>query len=777
MKRKNLTAFLLSLGLLLFIFSLNPNFVFASENEPGPILDDALFPPDKEKFFREFLESRGGFYGSRKGESGLLGKAPYGAGFYDTSEYMMGKVSVAVILPESNGAIDVQTESWDATREIQVVSEIQNALDWWQKKGGTKAHLSFNYHFYSGRQDSRAKTSYEPIRRPSYTSSSGQEVWISEIMRKFGYSQSDIFYATRSYVNDMISQDNSDWGFIIFVVDSKNDVDGKFTDGKFSYAYYGGPFMMTTYDNETYGIANMDSVVAHEVGHIFYALDQYYGAHLDCKVKAGYLAIENQNSEYNEAGGNCRSNRPSIMRGGVTPFVDRALDDYGAAQVGWKDSDNDGIFDILDIPPQISSVQKRKGNNGVFLYSGEAKVNTTLNQNPYLDSIHKYYNQDSHNITISTISKVQYRVDGQGWILASALDNQFNEPQENFSFNTSTLNKGIHRIEIRARDSLGNWSEIFENLIVFDTPLIATGAGPTGGPHVRIFDIIGQPLFGFFAYADSFRGGVNVVSGDVNGDRKEEIITSPGPGGGPHIRIFNQNGSPRYPGFFAYADSFRGGVNIAVGDLDSDGVKEIITGAGEGGGPHVRVFDEQGNPKITSGFFAYGREFRGGVKVATGDVDGDGRDEIITGPGKGGGPQVRIFEGNGEPKSLQFFAFHPDFHGGIDVAGGDVDGDGKAEIVVSQAGDGEAWVKVYRYNNEKTILGEFRAYAKGLEFGTHIALGDIDSDEKDEIITSPGQGGGPQVRIFETSGKAITPGFFAYDSAFRGGADVTVSNF
>jgi hypothetical protein len=769
MKIKNLIIFIW-LVLAFFIFGANSNnFAFASK-EPGPILNDALFPPDRTR-------SLGASGGPRGGEGAFLGRAPYGAGPYDTSEFMMGKVSVTVILPESNGAIDVQTENWDASREAKVLSEIQKAMDWWKEKGGRKANLSFTYHFYPGRIDPRARTSYEPINRPSYTSPSGQELWISEIMSKFGYSSSSYFEAGRRYLNDTISRDGADWGVIIFAVDSKNDIDGSFTDGKFSYAYYGGPFLVTTYDNASYGIDNMDAVIAHEFGHIFYALDQYYAAHLDCGAKAGYLNIENQNSEYNSRGGSCRTNRDSIMRGGVIPFINKSLDDYSAWQVGWKDSDNDGILDILDVPPQILSVQKRKGQNKVFTVEGLARVGLFPNKNPYNDSLHEYFNQTSRNITLNKISKVEYRIDGGSFLSASASDGRFDEPEENFNFVTQALAEGVHRIEIRTQDSSGNWSNIFQDFIIFGVPLILTGAGETGGPHVRFFDINGNAISGFFAYAENFRGGANVASGDVDGDGQEEIVTSPGKDGGPHIRIWKQDGRPKYPGFFAYASTFRGGVNVALGDLDGDGKKEIITGSGEGGGPHVRVFDARGNLKFTPGFFAYGREFRGGVRVAAADLDGDGKDEIITGPGKGGGPQVRVFSRFGEPKALQFFAFHPDFRGGIDVAGGDVDGDGKAEIVVSQAGGGEAWVKVYRYNNEKTILSNFRAYAQGLEFGTRVALGDVNLDKKDEILTAPGQGGGPQVRIFESSGRVIMPGFFAYDNAFRGGADAAVSNF
>ena len=68
------------------------------------------------------------------------------------------------------------------------------------------------------------------------------------------------------------------------------------------------------------------------------------------------------------------------------------------------------------------------------------------------------------------------------------------------------------------------------------------------------------------------------------------------------------------------------------------------------------------------------------------DVTGDGKEEIITGARKGGGPQVRVFDLDGNLLS-QFFAYDPSDRGGILVSSGDVNADGIAEIfVVSESG-------------------------------------------------------------------------------------------
>src|SRR5205814_1435174 len=148
---------------------------------------------------------------------------------------------------------------------------------------------------------------------------------------------------------------------------------------------------------------------------------------------------------------------------------------------------------------------------------------------------------------------------------------------------------------------------------------IVTAAGPGGGPHVKVFDgatgfTIASPVSDFFAYDAPFRGGVYVAAGDVNGDGFPDVITGAGTGGGPHVKVFDGLTGAVIYSFFAYDAAFRGGVTVAAGDVDGDGHADIITGAGPGGGPHVEVFSGATGARIRS-FFAYSRSFTGGVFV------------------------------------------------------------------------------------------------------------------------------------------------------------------
>jgi hypothetical protein len=146
---------------------------------------------------------------------------------------------------------------------------------------------------------------------------------------------------------------------------------------------------------------------------------------------------------------------------------------------------------------------------------------------------------------------------------------------------------------------------------------------------VRAFSVkdgVVTEVAGFYAYDPAFPGGVSVAAGDVNGDGVEEIITGAGPGGGPHVRAFSVADGvvSEVAGFYAYDPTFPGGVSVAVGDVNGDGVAEIITGAGPGGGPHVKAFSLAGGVVTeVAGFYAYDPAFPGGVRVADADLTGN----------------------------------------------------------------------------------------------------------------------------------------------------------
>ncbi|MFA6391614.1 MAG: FG-GAP-like repeat-containing protein [Patescibacteria group bacterium] len=278
---------------------------------------------------------------------------------------------------------------------------------------------------------------------------------------------------------------------------------------------------------------------------------------------------------------------------------------------------------------------------------------------------------------------------------------------------------------------------------------IVVGAGEGFGPQVKIFDADGNLLASFFAYATHLRSGVRVAIGDVDGNGTKEIITAPGPGGRPHIRIFNSDGTLYDTGFFALDGLFKGGAFIAGGDVNGDGKDEIVVTAGPGGGAQVTVHNAKGT--ILANFFAYDKNtFRYGIMPITLDFDNDGRFEILTGPVTGA-PHIQMF--SIQPNLVKklnpgFYAFSPNYRGGVSLTGGDVDGDGKDEIIV---GVGSGAVPIVRVFNKTAteILKEFLVYSESFQSGVNISSGDTDADGRDELLVLPRDDGGPNLRIID----------------------------
>jgi len=270
-----------------------------------------------------------------------------------------------------------------------------------------------------------------------------------------------------------------------------------------------------------------------------------------------------------------------------------------------------------------------------------------------------------------------YFSDSISGIASLSLDGELLTTDSSFFSQQITLNKGLNNLTFILEDRAGHLTTLKRRVFSYPKNNIIVGLGPGSLPEVRGYNSSHQLTGVFLAYARAFQGGINVLSVDINNDGQEEIITAPISHGGPQVRILSRHAEP-ISGFMAYMESFHGGVNIAAGDVDGDGISEIITAAGPGGGPHIRIFDSQGNLK--GQFMAYATSFRGGVNITVGDLNKDSKEEIITAPLSGGGPHVRIFDSQGNLKG-QFFVYSPSFRGGLNLSVGDYDNDGTLEII------------------------------------------------------------------------------------------------
>jgi lipoprotein-anchoring transpeptidase ErfK/SrfK len=183
-----------------------------------------------------------------------------------------------------------------------------------------------------------------------------------------------------------------------------------------------------------------------------------------------------------------------------------------------------------------------------------------------------------------------------------------------------------------------------------------------------------------FPYGPDFRGGASVATADIDGDGKDEIVTSPGPTGGPHIKIWRADGGEFGGGFFAFDADKTGGTVVAAGDLNGDGKDEIVAALSGKSQPVVRVFDPLTFGKVGE-FEAIGNGFDGGLNVAVADVNGDKANDVIAVPNGGGGPHVHLYDGKGSLLGA-FFALPEQYRGGVLLDAGTFSADGTLAVTM-----------------------------------------------------------------------------------------------
>ena len=306
------------------------------------------------------------------------------------------------------------------------------------------------------------------------------------------------------------------------------------------------------------------------------------------------------------------------------------------------------------------------------------------------------------------------------------------------------------------------------------TPTIVTGTPPPssgGSSTVTIYDpATGQPS-GTVVPFPGFSGELRVVSGDFNGDGIMDILAAAGPGGGPAIAVLNSQTGAVMESFFAFDPAFTGGVFVAVSDFNGDGILDIIAGAGAGGGPEVRIFDGS-NLNILKAFFAYDQSFTGGVTVAAQDFNADGILDIVTGAGAGGAPHVKVFDGATNSILSQWYAYPISFTGGVYVAAGDISNDGNVEVVTGAGMGGSPVVAVWDpYTG--ALLSQFMAYAEDFTGGVRVGVSDGNGDGIRDLITGAGPGGGPEVKGFSFPALDLLFSFYSGDSTNTGGVFVS----
>ncbi|MGB7346034.1 MAG: dockerin type I domain-containing protein [Pirellulaceae bacterium] len=339
----------------------------------------------------------------------MLAANPLGATSLDTGEYFLGTVTVTPVFFESDGSSEDHTENWTEQEIDEALTKISDSVQWWSTLLGTitdKHKLEFVIDETYARDP--VETRFEPISNKSETF----QQYVSDFLVAEGLGDSTSVNHGMLRFNDRqrnLPEHQTDWAFTIFMVDASEDPDGFFdTSGDFAgaFAYSGGLYVITPNSRPT-------STVAHEIGHIFWARDEYPGGGSYTDL-AGYYNSQNINAFDNPN----LDQEPSIMRGGVRTVeaFEQGISSLRTLEfIGWRDSDGDGVFDLADVPLDLDITGYFDAENSTYHVNGSATAVALLNQNS------RSFRSD---ITLNQIDRLEYRLDEGPWLTAQQYDQQ-----------------------------------------------------------------------------------------------------------------------------------------------------------------------------------------------------------------------------------------------------------------------------------------------------------------------------------------------------------------
>ena len=230
-----------------------------------------------------------------------------------------------------------------------------------------------------------------------------------------------------------------------------------------------------------------------------------------------------------------------------------------------------------------------------------------------------------------------------------------------------------------------------------------------------------------------------------------------GAGTPARVNVFNADGSLR-SAISPFGGAFPGGARVATGDVTGDGVPDTVVGAGPGGAPVIEVYDGATGALVRS-FMAFEQSFTGGVYVVAGDMNGDGRADVVATPDEGGGPRVVVFSGKDNSILSNFFGIRDEaFRGGARAAVGDLNHDGVLDLVVAAGFGGGPRVAGYDGRTLGTdlpaeLFHDFFVFEETLRNGVFVSAGDMDGDGFADVVFGGGPDGGP--RVFVAGGRSL----------------------
>ena len=280
----------------------------------------------------------------------------------------------------------------------------------------------------------------------------------------------------------------------------------------------------------------------------------------------------------------------------------------------------------------------------------------------------------------------------------------------------------------------------------------AFGAGQ-GGSQAILRGPDGTILQNVTPFGAGFTGGVRVASGDFNGDGVTDLVVGNGPGIASQVLVLDGKTGATLFSVNPFEASFLGGVFVTAGDINRDGVPELIITPDQGGGPRVQVYDGATFGQIAD-FFGITDDpgFRGGARAGVADINGDGFGDLIVSAGFLGGPRVAVFTGTSfvagmTPTKLinDIFVFEDTLRNGAFVTGADVNGDGFAELIAGAGPDGGPRVVAFDGKalvgapQTQTLVSSFFAGDPDNRDGVPVAVSDYNGDGLADLLTGVGE--------------------------------------
>lgn len=382
-----------------------------------------------------------------------------------------------------------------------------------------------------------------------------------------------------------------------------------------------------------------------------------------------------------------------------------------------------------------------------------AQVKTVVGQTTQF-TVTAYKDKDKKVVDTNYLGKIYFDPkEIADWLPASY---QFT-PADNGTKTFTFVPKSAGNIQAKVADLANRLSGTADWEI--DPARIAYAAGTDAGaaPVVKLFDTNNVEVLEIVPFETSFKGGVRVAVGDVNGDGFEDAAVVSGPGRVTEVLVFDGRDGQLISRQVPFGPTFKGGGFVAAGDVDGDGRDEIVVTSGSGITTRLLVLDGQTGQPIF-GRTAFHQGFTGGATVATADIDGDGDAEIVVGAGAGGGGRVRVFDGRTARVLNTFQAFGTGYRGSVALTAGDLFGDVHDEIVVGSSpihGSGSQATTIIRaFDGRGRLLSSIRSGGTSGNAGPRLGTApDTARPGKQNLLVSggPGSSGVESFRIVNVS--------------------------